>query len=273
MIADGASGDNPLFRTPVRVNRFLASAGLGSRREVEKLIKAGNVRINGHVVSDLATQIDPGDTVKVGSRVVRKQPPIYAILFKPRGFLCTAHDDRQRRTIFDLLPKNWPRLFHVGRLDKESDGLLVVTNDGELSLSLTHPRYHIEKEYEVGLDKPFDPSHREKLLRGFRIEGGRAKIEQLAIVGPRSLKVVLRQGIKRQIRLMFYDLGYEVIHLRRFRVGSLTLGTMRPGEWRLLSRREVETLKSAALQSAHRSREASSNVREAQPTRKASPAR
>lgn len=229
----------------MRLNRFLASAGLGSRRGVEELIQSGRVRINGHVVEDLATTVGPEDSVKVGNRVVRPQHLIHAMLFKPKGFLCTADDERERRTIFELLPPGWPRVFHVGRLDKESDGLLVMTNDGELSLALTHPRYHVEKEYEVGLDKPFDPAHREKLLRGFHIEGGRAKLEQLTIFAPHQLKVVLRQGIKRQIRLMFYDLGYEVEHLRRVRVGPLKLGDLTPGEWRLLTPTEVQALKAA----------------------------
>ena len=231
------------FARSVRLNRFLASAGLGSRRSVEELIRSGRVRINGHVVTDLATQVQPEDSVKVGSRVVHAQQPIYAVLHKPAGYVCTASDDRDRRTIFDLLPKNWPRVFHVGRLDKESEGLLIITNDGELSLALTHPRFHIEKEYEVGIDKPFEAADREKLLRGFRIEGGWAKAEKVILFAPLLLKLVLRQGIKRQIRLMLYELGYEVVKLRRVRIGALHLGNLHAGEWRLLTAREVSALK------------------------------
>lgn len=230
----------------MRLNRFLASAGLGSRRGVEEIILAGRVKINGRVVTDLATQVQPSDVVKVGSRVVRAELPVTAILFKPKGFVCTADDERDRRTIFDLLPKNWPRVFHVGRLDKESEGLLIVTNDGDLSMALTHPSHQVEKEYEVGLDKEFDSAHREKLLRGFMIEGGRGKFEQINVVTPQLLKVVLRQGIKRQIRLMFYQLGYEVTHLRRIRLGGLRLGTLLPGQWRLLKPNEIEALRGKA---------------------------
>ncbi len=229
----------------MRLNRFLASAGLGSRRGVEELVKSGRVRINGRVVSDLATQVSAEDAVKVGSRMVRPQKTITAALHKPEGYVCTASDERDRRTIFDLLPKHWPRVFHVGRLDKESEGLLLLTNDGDLSLALTHPRFHVEKEYEVGLDHVWDPAHREKLLRGFRIEGGFAKVEHVSTVAPQLLKIILRQGLKRQLRLMFYHLGYEITHLRRIRIGPLTLGKLRAGEWRLLSGAELAALTKA----------------------------
>ena len=230
----------------MRLNRYLASAGLGSRRGVEEMIKAGRIRVNGRVVTDLATQVGPGDNVKAGARTVRPQQLIHAALYKPKGFVCSAEDERERRTIFDLLPTKWPRVFHVGRLDMESEGLLIVTNDGELSLALTHPRYHVAKEYEVALDKPLLPADRAKLLEGFRIEGGRARMEQVAALGPKSIKVILAQGIKRQIRLMLHRLGYEVTALRRVRIGPLRLGAMRPGEWRLLHPAEVRALREAA---------------------------
>ena len=227
----------------MRLNRFLASAGLGSRRSVEELITTGQVRINGRVVTDLATKVSPDDAVKVGSRLLRTEQTLTAVLNKPRGYVCTASDELDRRTIFDLLPKTWPRVYHVGRLDKDSDGLLIVTNDGDLSLALTHPRYKIDKEYEVLLDKPFDPKDRAKLLKGFHIMGGRAKIERLDILGPAHLRLTLNQGIKRQIRLMLYELGYEVERLIRTRIGPLKIGEMRPGDWRILTPKEIATLK------------------------------
>lgn len=230
----------------MRLNRFLASAGLGSRRGVEELITSGQVRINGRVVTDLATKVAPDDAVKVGSRLVRTEQTLTAVLNKPRGFVCTASDDLDRRTIFDLLPPNWPRVYHVGRLDKDSEGLLIVTNNGDLSLALTHPRYKVDKEYEVLIDKPFDPKDREKLLKGFHIMGGRAKCERVEQLGPQHLRLTLNQGIKRQIRLMLYELGYEVERLVRTRLGPLKIGEMRPGEWRLLTGREIAALKSDA---------------------------
>jgi 23S rRNA pseudouridine2605 synthase len=230
----------------MRLNRFLASAGLGSRRGVEELITSGQVRVNGRVVTDLATQVSPNDAVKVGNRLLQSEQKITVVLNKPPGYVCSASDERGRQTIFDLLPPNWPRLHHVGRLDKESEGLLLVSNDGDLSLALTHPRYKIEKEYEVLIDKPFNPKDREKLLRGFHIIGGRAKAERVEILAPTHLRLTLAQGIKRQIRLMLYDLGYEVERLARIRLGSLRLGEMRPGEWRLLTGKEIAALKAPA---------------------------
>lgn len=227
----------------MRLNRYLAAAGLGSRRSVEALILEGRVKINGRIVEDLGTVVAPGDVVKVGSKTVQPQEIVHAVLYKPRGFLCTASDERERRTIFDLLPTDWPRVYHVGRLDMESEGLLIVTNDGALSLSLTHPRFKIEKEYEVTLDKPFDPSKKEKLLRGFHIEGGRAKMEEVEQISANKLRVILTQGIKRQIRLMLYDCGFEVENLRRIRIGTIRIDKLRAGMWRMLSPKDVADLK------------------------------
>jgi 23S rRNA pseudouridine2605 synthase len=179
----------------------------------------------------------------VGRQIVRPQETLYAVLYKPRGFVCTADDEKNRRTIFDLLPPDWPRVYHVGRLDLESEGLLILTNDGDLALRLTHPRFKIEKEYEVTLDRPFDPMHREKLLRGFHIEGGRAKMEEVQLLAPQKLRVILNQGIKRQIRLMLYDCGYEVERLRRVRIGPIWIEKLRAGMWRMLSPKDVSDLR------------------------------
>lgn len=252
----------------MRLNRFLAAAGLGSRRGVEELIRTGQVRINGKVVEDLATQVTGEDTVKVGSRVLKVEEPLYAALNKPPGYMVTSNDERERRTVFDLLPKEWPRAFAVGRLDRESEGLLILTNDGELSLALTHPRYKVDKEYEVNIDRNFDPAHREKLLRGFHIIGGRAKVEGVEVIGPQRLRLILRQGLKRQIRLMLYELGYEVVQLRRTRIGSLTLGRLRVGEWRRLNPREVAALKAGGGEKVSAAPAPESRPRKA-PTRRA----
>jgi 23S rRNA pseudouridine2605 synthase len=227
----------------MRLNRYLASAGLGSRRGCETLVREGRVLVNGKICTDLATQIAPGDFVRVDNRVVKAQTHLSALLFKPRGILCTASDERDRATVFDLLPKNWPRLFHVGRLDKESEGLLILTNDGELSLQLTHPRYKIEKEYEVAIDRTLIPEDRARLIAGLMIEGKKAKAERVEKITAMRWRVVLRQGIKRQIRLMFAALDYQVKQLVRVRIGPLSIGHLQPGEWRLLTEREVTLLR------------------------------
>ena len=227
----------------MRLNRFLAAAGLGSRRACEVLIREGKVSINGHFIRDLATNVQPGDDVRVaGKPPPRPSPPICLLLHKPRGILCTRSDERKRSTVFDLLPAHFGRLFHVGRLDKDSEGLLLMTNDGALSQRLTHPGHEVEKEYEVLLDRPFDTQLTPRLLRGFTIEGGRAKAERIRVVGPALVRVVLRQGIKRQIRSMFFRLGYEVRRLLRRRIGRLELGALEPGQWRLLGASEVALL-------------------------------
>jgi 23S rRNA pseudouridine2605 synthase len=227
----------------MRLNRFLAAAGYGSRRACETLIREGKVSINGHFIRDLATIVQPGDDVRVaGKPPPRFAPPVYIVLHKPKGFLSTRSDERQRSTVFDLVPSHFGRLFHVGRLDKDSEGLILLTNDGALSQRLTHPKHEVEKEYEVLIGKPFEARHVERLVAGFRIEGGRAKAERVQIVGPTLVRIVLRQGIKRQVRLMFFKLGYEVERLRRTRIGRLELGTLKPGEWRMLEAREVALL-------------------------------
>lgn len=232
----------------MRLNRFLASAGLGSRRGVEQIILEGRVRINGQVVTDLATQVSPTDAVKVGNRLLHQQRTIYAVLHKPRGIVCSAEDERGRSTIFDLLPRDWPRVHHVGRLDRDSEGLLLVTNDGDLTQLLTHPSHEVEKEYEVLLDRPFDTAlHRDKMLRGFRIIPGFAKCERLDVLQPKHLRLILRQGLNRQIRLMLYDVGgYEVERLMRIRLGPIALNDLAPGTWRLLSQKEVAALREAS---------------------------
>lgn len=247
----------------MRLNRYLAAAGLGSRRACEAIITAGRVSINGRPCVVLATTVEPNDSVKVDGRLVQVQRQIYVLLNKPVGFLSTRTDPRQRDTVFDLLPEDFPRTFHVGRLDQDSEGLLLLTNDGEFSLRLTHPRYKVDKEYEVVLDRAFDMELAAKLQQGVFIpvdaeqEGQppqrvRARAEAIYKLGPNKLKVILRQGLKRQIRLMFLQVGYEVKKLQRVRLGTLKLGHLRPGEWRYLDSREVAALMDKEVNSSSR---------------------
>ena len=198
--------------------------------------------INGTRIENLATQVKEDDDVRVNGRQIHAATPVTLLLHKPRGFVVTRSDERGRRTVYDLVPPEYSTLFHVGRLDKESEGLLLMTNDGALAQRLTHPSHTIEKEYEVTLDKTFDPAHHEKLLKGFHIEGGRAKFERLRILAPKVIQVTLRQGLKRQIRLMLYAMGYEVERLRRTRIGGLTDYRLPPGACRRLTEKESSLL-------------------------------
>lgn len=226
----------------MRLNRFLAAAGVGSRRHCDEKIAAGRVTINGRVCTDFSYQPEVTDHVKVGGKMVRAQHQLHIALHKPAGYVSTRSDPNARDTIFDLLPPHLPRLFNVGRLDVQSEGLLVLTNDGDLAQRLTHPRFKVEKEYEVTLDKFWDPELTPKLLRGVMLDGQRARLERLQPVTRVRLRVVLKQGINRQIRRMFYEVGYEVNRLVRTRIGSLHLGEMPRGHWRPLSSAELRSL-------------------------------
>jgi len=226
----------------VRLNRYLAAAGLGSRRHCDELIAAGRVTINGQVCTDFSAQPGERDHVKVDGKLIHSQRRLDIMLHKPAGFVSTRSDPQARNTIFDLLPPHLPRLFNVGRLDAQTEGLLILTNDGDLAQRLTHPRYKVEKEYEITIDRPWDPTLASKLLRGIMLDGQRARLEQIQAIKPTRLRVILRQGINRQIRRMFYEVGYEVKRLIRIRIGRLRLGDLPRGHWRPLTRGELNSL-------------------------------
>lgn len=226
----------------MRLNRFLAAGGVGSRRHCDELIALGQVTINGRVCTDFSYQPAATDHVKVGGKIVRAERQLHIVLHKPAGFVSTRTDPNVRDTIFDLLPPKMPRLFYVGRLDAQSEGLLVLTNDGDLAQRLTHPRYKVEKEYEVTLDRVWDAELAAKLLRGVMLDGQRAKLDTVYSARPMQVRVVLRQGINRQIRRMFYGIGYEVKRLVRIRIGALRLGDLPRGHWRPLTKAELKSL-------------------------------
>ena len=226
----------------MRLNRFLAAAGVGSRRHCDELIAAGRVAINGKTCTDFSAQPDQRDHVKVDGKLVHVAPPLTIMLHKPAGFVSTRRDPQMRDTVFDLLPAKFSRLFNIGRLDAQTEGLLLLTNNGDLAQRLTHPRYSIEKEYEVTLDRPWDPLLVPKLTRGIFLDDRRAKIAQLHSISPMHLRVVLRQGINRQIRRMFEAVGYRVKNLIRVRIASIRLGDLPRGHWRALTKRELKSL-------------------------------
>src|SRR5436189_965846 len=175
----------------MRLNRFLAAAGIGSRRHCDELIAAGRVTINGKTCTDFSAQPGGRDHVKVNGKLVHVAPPLTIMLHKPAGFVSTRKDPHVRDTVFDLLPAKFSRLFNVGRLDAQTEGMLLLTNDGDLAQRLTHPRYKIEKEYEVTLDRPWDPALAPKLLHGMMLDGQRAWIEKVYSMKPTRLRVIL----------------------------------------------------------------------------------
>jgi 23S rRNA pseudouridine2605 synthase len=229
----------------MRLNRFLAAAGLGSRRHCDELIAAGRVTINGKVCTNFSAQPRARDHVKVDGKLVHAAPALTIMLNKPAGFVSTRKDLHVRDTVFDLLPEKFSQLFTIGRLDAQTQGLLLLTNDGELAQRLTHPRFKVDKEYEVTLDRHWDSALAPKLLRGILLDGQRAEIARLRSLSPARLRVILRQGMNRQIRRMFEAVGYRLKHLVRIRIGNLRLADLPCGHWRALTKRELEGLRNA----------------------------
>ena len=226
----------------VRINRFLASCGVASRRKSEDLVREGRVAINGKVVSDLSTRVLADDSVKVDGKRLRSSKEVSLLLYKPRGYLCTREDTHDRKTIYDLLPPKYERLNYVGRLDKESEGLLLLTSSGELCQKLTHPKHKIEKEYHVLTDRPLDRETAESFVEGVRTSEGFAQAERVASLEKGWSSLVLRQGLKRQIRLMFGVKGFDVKRLLRVRIGELVAPNLAPGAFAELDHEGIELL-------------------------------
>jgi len=223
----------------LRLNRFLADCGVGSRRGVEVGIREGRVEINGEVVTDLSARVAPEDHVKYDGKLLRRRESITLVLNKPVGFLSTRKDPQGRKTIYELLPKTFSGLNYVGRLDYNSSGLLLMTTSGELTEQLTHPRFHVEKEYAVHLDRPFDGADTDKLISGIHLAEGLARAEAVHFDTRRRMRIVLTQGYNRQIRRMLSKLGYGVKRLERIRIGSLTMPALSTGEYQILSPKEI----------------------------------
>lgn len=231
----------------MRLNRYLALGGLGSRRGVEELIVTGQVSINGEVCLDLARQVKPGDVVRVGRKTVEAKEIITIALNKPTGYVTTRDDEFGRDTVYRLLPGRLHHLRHVGRLDAESEGLLLLSNDGDLARKLTAPAVRIGKEYLVTLDQPPTNEQLETFRKGVFLPEGKAWAEEVHRVSPRRILMVLHQGLKRQIRMMTAALGLRVKRLVRIRIGGLTLNNLGlpPGKWTQLKPEELEALLTA----------------------------
>lgn len=231
---------SPTAGSGIRINRFLASCGVESRRGCDRLVREGRVEVNGTIISDLATRVQPTDHVRCDGKLLRPQPPLTVVLNKPIGYICTHLDPEGRKTIYDLLPAKFNTLNYIGRLDQNSSGLILLTTSGDLAESLTHPRYHIEKEYLVHLERPFPPELTHHLLEGIPIMEGLAKAESVHFESRRKLRMVLTQGYNRQIRRMFSKMENKVRKLERIRIGNLIMPGLSTGEYHILNHREIE---------------------------------
>lgn len=245
---------------PLRLQAFLARAGVASRRASEELIRTGRVSVNGKIVLEQGTKVDPQrDRVYADGQRVELSAPVWVMLNKPKGYVTTRDDPSGRRTVYDLLPSELHRLFHVGRLDRNSEGLLLLTNEGQLANRLLHPRYGVTKEYVVLVEGLPERDTLRQLVEGVEVEGEKLYADSVQIIDRPSsdvsrLRLVLREGRNREVRRMLEALGHPVKRLVRKRFGPLRLGQMRRGEWRHLTPEEIEMLTAGEADEANPTR-------------------
>jgi pseudouridine synthase len=231
----------------VRLQKFLAEAGVASRRASEQLIRAGRVTVNGEKAQELGTKIEPGrDRVTVDGQPVKAKRKIYLALNKPRGLVCSRKDELNRPSIYELLPKEWGHLHSVGRLDFNSEGLIFLTNDGEFSLHLTHPRYGIRKKYVATVEGRVDEEMLGRFTKGVWYEGEHFKAEKARVLSSSrstsEVELELAEGKYREVRRLFESQGRAVNGLRRVQIGKIKLGELRQGKWRTLTEPEIKSL-------------------------------
>ncbi|MDY0176749.1 MAG: pseudouridine synthase [Lentisphaeria bacterium] len=239
----GASGSG----NSLRLARFLASAGIASRRDCEELIRQGKVQVNDKVVLSPAINVDPDvDLVKFEDKLLQIEKKVYLLLNKPPGFTCSASDPFAKRLVYELVPKKFGRLFSVGRLDRESEGLLILTNDGDFSQALSHPSRQVPRRYLVACEGYFTSAKRRRMLEGIRDQGEllqATSVQQRGhFKGHAELEIALSSGKKREIRRLCKALDLEVTSLQRIAFGSIELGNLPTGRWRLLDAAEAKTL-------------------------------
>ena len=230
----------------IRLNRYIANSGICSRRDADLLIQSGEIKINGNIVTELGYKVKPSDTVKYGNRTLNREKMVYVLLNKPKDFITTMDDPDERRTVMELVKDACPqRIYPVGRLDRNTTGLLLLTNDGELAEKLTHPSNEVKKLYEVELNKPIEKEHFEAILQGVELEDGKAEVDEIATVNPdkTTLGIQIHNGRNRIVRRIFEHFGYDVVRLDRVIYAGLTKKDLPRGNWRFLTEREVITLK------------------------------
>ena len=228
---------------PVRVNRYLASTGMGSRRAVEDVIRAGRVTVNG-AVADLATRVEEGDDVRVDGKPVRPEAVVAVLLNKPRGVVTTASDPQGRPTVTGLVEVG-ARLFPVGRLDRDTTGVLILTNDGALADHLMHPRHGVAKTYRARIQGEPGEADLDRLRAGVELDDGPTAPAEVHYRGSSVIEITIHEGRNRQVRRMCAAIGHPVIHLHRTAYAGLTAGGLDPGEWRQLTAAEIAELRDA----------------------------
>jgi 23S rRNA pseudouridine2605 synthase len=259
-----SSSDQAPARAGIRLQRFLAATGLGSRRKCEQYIVDGRVSVDGQVVRDMGTRVNPQEQeVRVDTEVVRRDPPRYFVLNKPRGYLCTSSDPAGRPRAIDLVPAGKLRLFTVGRLDEGSEGLILLTNDGELAHRLAHPRFQVPRTYAVQVAGRPNPEAMATLKEGLYFHEGRFHVHWVKRVGTKGnstfLEVGLSHGQNREIRRLFARVGHKVMRLRRISFGPLKVGRLAEGRFRPLTSTELSALRELASGRHQRHRAKSSH--------------
>jgi len=231
----------------IRLNKYIANSGVCSRREADELILAGVVMVNGKVVTELGTKISPSDKVQYDNQTIRNERHVYVLLNKPKGYITTTDDPFDRKTVMTLVADACKeRIYPVGRLDRNTTGLLLLTNDGDMAKKLTHPRHRVRKIYHVELDKAITKNDMITIAKGVELEDGPAAVDEIAYAeggSKREVGVELHSGKNRIVRRIFESLGYEVVKLDRVLFAGLTKKDLPRGHWRLLTEQEVNYLK------------------------------
>ena len=241
----GPKGNTP-DTEPIRLNKFIAHAGICSRREADQLIQEGKIQVNEKVVRELGLKIHPQDKVKHQGKILQDQKQVYLLLNKPKDFITTTKDPKNRKTVMDLVKKSGEqRLYPVGRLDRNTTGLLLFTNDGDLAEKLSHPSNQVKKLYQIDLDKPLQKDDLERLGQGVQLEDGIAFADSVAIVSgdKKSIGLEIHSGKNRVVRRMFEALNYKVVKLDRVMYAGLTKKDLPRGHWRFLTKSEMIHLK------------------------------
>ena len=227
----------------VRLQKFLADAGVASRRASEQVILEGRVAVNGQTIRLLGSKIDPvHDKVSVDGKPVRERRKLYIALHKPVGCVCSRNDELGRRTVYELLPREWENAQTVGRLDFNSEGLIFLTNDGQFALHLTHPRYGVRKKYVATIEGQVEQEMLAKFVRGVFHNGEKLKAESARLVSRSVVELELSEGKNREVRRLFESQGLIVRRLQRTQIGKIKLGELKPGRWRALTETEIKTL-------------------------------